>query len=79
MRSVSAPQKTSSTPPPPPTPADRLRAARLAQGLSQFDLAVKAGLSLQVVSLSERGARMTTRSAMRLAAVLGLDPAELMR
>lgn len=66
-------------PPPAPSPADRLRAARLAAGLSQFRLAQLAGVSLNTIGISERGARITRATAEKLSGVLGLDAAELLR
>lgn len=69
-----------SSPPAPParrSPAERLRAARLARGLSQFTLAARAGLSLQTVGLAERAGIITGATAAKLAAVLGIAPEDL--
>jgi transcriptional regulator with XRE-family HTH domain len=57
---------------------DRLRAYRLAAGLSQRGLGHKAGVSGCSVSDWERGAaRPRPRSLRRLARALGVEPAEL--
>lgn len=75
MPNASTPPPAS--PPPTPTVADRVRAARLSAGLSQFMLAARAGLSLQTVGLVERAGICTPATAAKLGAVLGLDPREL--
>lgn len=57
----------------------RLRRHRTDQGLSQFELGVKAGVHPQLISDTERGRRFPsdiTRS--KLAHALGLDPADLL-
>lgn len=69
---------TGSTRPRRESPHTRLRAARLARGLSQAELAVLAGLSPGWISLLERTPElMTSRAAQRLAAVLGVSEQEL--
>jgi transcriptional regulator with XRE-family HTH domain len=59
--------------------AQRVRAIRLAAGLSQFQLAARAGLSLQTVSLVERAGLLTGATAAKIAPVLGATPEELLR
>jgi transcriptional regulator with XRE-family HTH domain len=55
-----------------------LRAARLAKGLSQVELAARAGLSPGWVSLLERSPEfLTERTSQRLAEVLGVAEQEL--
>jgi hypothetical protein len=55
-----------------------LRAARLAKGLSQAELAAAAGLSPGWISLLERTPSfLTERTAQRLAEVLGVSGEEL--
>ena len=49
----------------------KLREARRRLGLSQLELATRAGLCLNTVSLAERSGRMTEAVAARLALVLG--------
>jgi transcriptional regulator with XRE-family HTH domain len=59
-------------------PASRLRVARLAKGLSQAELAARAGLSPGWISLLERTpAFLTDRTAHLLAEVLGVSAQEL--
>jgi transcriptional regulator with XRE-family HTH domain len=59
---------------------ERLRARRLAAGLSQEALAFSSGLHRTEISLLERGGRDPRLSTVvRLAAALGADPAELLR
>ncbi|WER49968.1 helix-turn-helix transcriptional regulator [Cupriavidus sp. WKF15] len=58
--------------------AANLRAARLAAGLSQEDLAIKAGFHRSYVSQVERGiTNITIDNACRLADFLGVDLAML--
>ncbi|WP_439684435.1 helix-turn-helix domain-containing protein [Cupriavidus oxalaticus] len=58
--------------------AANLRAARLAAGLSQEDLAVRAGFHRTYVSQVERGlTNVTIDNACRLAEFLGIDVAML--
>lgn len=45
--------------------------------MTQFQLAARAGLSLQTVSIAERGGILTDRSVRLLAEALGVLPAEL--
>lgn len=79
MHAAAKRDESSSPKPPPSTPASRLRAARLSAGLSQFRLAALSGLSLQTVSLCERGANITRATAERLAGVLAVSAEELTR
>jgi transcriptional regulator with XRE-family HTH domain len=58
---------------------DRVRELRLGQGLSQEDLADRAGLHRTAVSFIERAQRSATlETVARLASALGVEPAELM-
>ncbi|SPA03861.1 Transcriptional regulator, XRE family (fragment) [Cupriavidus taiwanensis] len=58
--------------------AANLRAARVAAGLSQEDLATKAGFHRTYVSQVERGmTNVTIDNACRLADYLGIDIAKL--
>lgn len=60
------------------SPESRLRAARLAKGLSQAELAARAGLSPGWVSLLERSPEfITERTAQRLGSVLEVSAQEL--
>lgn len=59
--------------------AQRVRTLRLAAGFSQFKLAAQAGLSLQTVSLVERGGLLSDATAAKLAPVLGTTAEELCR
>lgn len=61
------------------TAADRVRARRLELGLSQFQVAARAGLSLQTVGLVERAGIISRNTAEKLCAVLGLFPEELLQ
>lgn len=54
-----------------------LRAARDRAGLTQLQLAVKAGCSIQTISLGERTGFLSAGSAARLAAALGVPVEEL--
>ncbi len=54
-----------------------LRAARLRAGLSMEALAVKAGISRSILYWAEKTGRMSDRTALAAAKVLGLDPQEL--
>ena len=60
--------------------SDRLRQLRLQRGLSQSELAGKAGLSLATMARLERqpGRRCRSRTLRRLALALGEDPAALL-
>lgn len=49
-----------------------LRAARLANGISQLQLAIRADCSLNTVSVIERGGRMSDTMAKKLEAALRL-------
>jgi transcriptional regulator with XRE-family HTH domain len=49
-----------------------LRLLRKREGLSQLALAVRAGVSLNTVSLAERSGRLTERTAERFATALGV-------
>lgn len=71
----------SPTAPPPraPTVQERVRAARLAAGLSQFHLAARAGLSLQTIGLCERAGLCTRATAEKLAPILGTTAEEILR
>ncbi len=56
-----------------------MRELRLGQGLSQEDLADRAGLHRTAVSFIERAQRSATlETVARLASALGVEPAELM-
>lgn len=58
---------------------ERVRELRLGQGLSQEDLADRAGLHRTAVSFIERAQRSATlETVARLASALGVEPAELM-
>lgn len=57
--------------------AHALAAARKRLGISQVELALRAGCSHVTVSLLERGATMTPEMATRLAEALGVDAREL--
>jgi transcriptional regulator with XRE-family HTH domain len=56
----------------------RLRRARQRLGLSQVDLAVAAGCSLNTVSLAERSGYFTERMAAKFAAALQCKPEDLL-
>ena len=53
-----------------------LRLLRKREGLSQLALAVRAGVSLNTVSLAERSGRLTERTAELFAAALRVTPDE---
>ena len=55
----------------------RLYRARKAAGLTQEQLAVKAGVSYSTVCNMERGARVSKVTLERIALVLGVAPSEL--
>ena len=58
--------------------ARNVRLTRLARGLSQHGLAVRAGVSQQYISELERGRRnLTVLALAELAVALGSTPAEL--
>lgn len=58
----------------------RVRARRTKLGLSQMALADRVGLHFTYVSSVERGERnISLENIVRLAAALGVDPAELTR
>lgn len=70
---------TSSSRPRRDSPVSALRTARLAKGLSQAELAARAGLSPGWVSLLERTPEfLTERTARQISEVLGV-PAEDLR
>lgn len=54
-----------------------VRQLRESRGLTQFQLAAQAGLSIQTVSLAERAGILTDRTAQAIAAVLAVQPSEL--
>jgi transcriptional regulator with XRE-family HTH domain len=57
---------------------ERVRGRRVALGWSQMRLADEAGLHFTYVSSVERGERnISLQNIVRLAAALGVDPAEL--
>lgn len=57
---------------------ERLRALRVARGLSQEDLAAAAGLHRTHISLIERNKRsVRLETVQRLAVALGVQPSEL--
>ncbi len=62
------------TPKPNPVQAARRRA-----GLSQVELANRAGLHPATISLLERGTHVSPETAARVAAALGVMPKELER
>jgi transcriptional regulator with XRE-family HTH domain len=72
------PESPANLPPRARAVAERVRAARLAAGLSQFHLAARVGLSLQTVGLVERGGIITKATAEKLAGVLGIAAEELL-
>jgi transcriptional regulator with XRE-family HTH domain len=55
----------------------KLRSARARCRLTQLELAAAAGCCITSVSIAERGGPLTEATAAKLAAVLGVDPAEL--
>lgn len=59
------------------SPRGRVRKLREQKGLTQFTLAYKSGLSLQTISLVERGGICTERTVAAIAAALGVLPAEI--
>jgi transcriptional regulator with XRE-family HTH domain len=78
MNDGSSDTRTTTTRPRREPPASRLRAARLAKGLSQAELAARAGLSPGWISLLERTpAFLTDRTAHLLADVLDFSAQEL--
>lgn len=54
-----------------------VRVARERAGITQFELAVEAGVHPATVSLAERGAPISPTTAAKLAAALGVSPEEL--
>lgn len=61
-----------------PEPISPLRAARQRAGLSMERLAVQAGISRATLYWAEKAPqRMSERTARAVAAVLGVEPAEL--
>ncbi len=60
-----------------PEPSTPLRRVRVARGLSQVELAAKAGVGLTLINIAERTKFLTVRAAERLAAALGVAPEEL--
>jgi transcriptional regulator with XRE-family HTH domain len=60
-----------------PEIGERLRALRLAAGLSQLRLAAGSGVGLQTLGIAERTGLLTEQTAAKLAAALGVSPAEL--
>jgi XRE family transcriptional regulator, fatty acid utilization regulator len=64
-----------------PTVARRITELRLAAGMTQQELAVKAGLSISNLSQIEQGKRKDPRisTVSALAAALGVDVTELLR
>ncbi len=57
------------------TPAEIVKTARLDQNLSQEELAYQAGVSVRTVSRLENGLGAHPQTLVKLAQVLGLDPA----
>jgi transcriptional regulator with XRE-family HTH domain len=51
---------------------------RLERGLTQVQLAKRAGLSRQVIGAAERGQTVSTVSVMKMAKALGVEPRDLM-
>lgn len=79
-RMMANPITTPPSSPPRGSPVgERVRRTRLAAGISQFQLAARAGLSLQTVGLIERAGVITRASAEKVAPVLGLTVEELLR
>lgn len=59
--------------------ANRIRRKRLAAGLSQEELAYRAGLHRTYISLVERGKKSPTIDSLeQIASALGIEPAELL-
>lgn len=59
---------------------ERIKNARTGAGMSQAELADKAGLSQSMISRIEQGQRDTPLSTFRrIAEALGLDPAALLQ
>lgn len=58
-------------------PTSPVRALREERGLTQLQLAVKAGLSIQTISLAERAGLVSAATAARLAEALEVPAAEL--
>jgi transcriptional regulator with XRE-family HTH domain len=78
MTDATSGTRSSSTRPRRESPQSPLRAARLAKGLSQVELAARAGLSPGWVSLLERSPEfLTERTSKRLAEVLEVAEQEL--
>ncbi len=78
MNNASSGARTNSSRPRRESAQSRLRAARLEKGLSQAELAARAGLSPGWISLLERTPEfITPRTAQRLADVLEVSEQEL--
>ncbi|SRR5216684_756601 len=56
----------------PSTIRNPLRRERLRQGLTQLELAVVAGCSMNSISIAERGGKISSQMAERLAGALGV-------
>lgn len=56
--------------------AEKYRTARHAKGLTQYELAQRAGLHPSTISFLERGVRVSPDTAAKLDAALGLDHEE---
>jgi transcriptional regulator with XRE-family HTH domain len=61
-----------------PAAAVLIRAARLERGLSQLQLAARAGLSLATTGVAERHGLLSEPVAVRLARVLGVPASALL-
>jgi transcriptional regulator with XRE-family HTH domain len=60
-----------------PTLGERVRAARLARGLSVANFAAACGLSSATIATVEYGGRVTRASVAKIAACLGLPVSDL--
>ena len=57
---------------------NRLRRARVAAGLTQFQLAVASGCSVRTIGAVEQGGRLSREAATKLAPPLGVTAQELL-
>lgn len=55
-----------------------LRRARERAGLTQLEVSIRTGLGMSTVAMADRGARISPKTARKLAAVLGIDPLDLL-
>ncbi len=56
---------------------EKLRAMREERGLSRQGLAKEAGVALETVSKAERGHRVRSKTAWKVANVFGVHPSEM--